>query len=311
MSKKLVSLFVAALLILSMATAAVADETSVTITDMHGREIVLTEPVTRIVALTPADCEILCAIGCEDTLVGRGKYCDYPESILELPALATGDNLNVEEILALEPQVVLMSDMNQTDEQVKLLEENGVQVVISETTDIEGVYTAIRMIGALMGKDVEAEAVIADMQATFDYIASISEPSDKTIYFEVMPLEWGLWSAGTNTFMHELAGICGMQNAFADIDGWQEVSEEQVIERDPDYIVLVTGMGETAVDEVLGREGWGDMKAIQNGAVYNADSYAMTRPGPRLKDAAIDLYEFLYGVEINEADIQAAAESEN
>ena len=311
MSKKLVSLFVAALLILSMATAAVADETSVTITDMHGREIVLTEPVTRIVALTPADCEILCAIGCEDTLVGRGKYCDYPESILELPALATGDNLNVEEILALEPQVVLMSDMNQTDEQVKLLEENGVQVVISESTDIEGVYTAIRMIGALMGKDVEAEAVIADMQATFDYIASISEPSDKTIYFEVMPLEWGLWSAGTNTFMHELAGICGMQNAFADIDGWQEVSEEQVIERDPDYIVLVTGMGETAVDEVLGREGWGDMKAIQNGAVYNADSYAMTRPGPRLKDAAIDLYEFLYGVEINEADIQAAAESEN
>ena len=311
MSKKLVSLFVAALLILSMATAAVADEASVTITDMHGREIVLSEPVTRIVALTPADCEILCAIGCEDTLVGRGKYCDYPESILELPALATGDNLNVEEILALEPQVVLMSDMNQTDEQIKLLEENGVQVVISETTDIEGVYTAIRMIGALMGKDVEAEAVIADMQATFDYIASISEPSDKTIYFEVMPLEWGLWSAGTNTFMHELAGICGMQNAFADIDGWQEVSEEQVIERDPDYIVLVTGMGETAVDEVLGREGWGDMKAIQNGAVYNADSYAMTRPGPRLKDAAIYLYEFLYGVEINEADIQAAAESEN
>ena len=311
MSKKLVSLFVAALLILSMATAAVADEASVTITDMHGREIVLTEPVTRIVALTPADCEILCAIGCEDTLVGCGKYCDYPESILELPALATGDNLNVEEILALEPQVVLMSDMNQTDEQIKLLEENGVQVVISETTDIEGVYTAIRMIGALMGKDVEAEAVIADMQATFDYIASISEPSDKTIYFEVMPLEWGLWSAGTNTFMHELAGICGMQNAFADIDGWQEVSEEQVIERDPDYIVLVTGMGETAVDEVLGREGWGDMKAIQNGAVYNADSYAMTRPGPRLKDAAIDLYEFLYGVEIDEADIQAAAESEN
>lgn len=310
MSKKLVSLFLAVLMLLSMAAVAMAEDASIAVTDMHGREIVLTEPVTRIVALTPADCEILCAIGCEDALVGRGKYCDYPESILELPALATGDNLNVEEILALEPQVVLMSDMNQTDEQVKLLEENGVQVVISETTDIEGVYTAIRMIGALMGRDAEAEAVIADMQATFEYIASVSEPSDKTIYFEVMPLEWGLWSAGANTFMHELAGICGMQNAFADIDGWQEVSEEQVIERDPDYIVLVTGMGETAVDEVLGREGWSDMKAIQNEAVYNADSYAMTRPGPRLKEAAIALYEFLYGVELDEADIQSAV-SEN
>lgn len=44
--------------------------------------------------------------------------------------------------------------------------------------------------------------------------------------------------------MHELAELCGMQNAFADIEGWQSVSQEQAIERNPDYIVLVTGMGE-------------------------------------------------------------------
>ncbi len=306
MSKKLVSLFLVVLMMFGMTTAVTAEEAPVTLTDMHGREISLARPATRIVALTPADCEILCAIGCENRLVGRGKYCDYPQSILELPALETGDALNVEEILALEPQVVVMSDMNQTDEQVKLLEENGVKVVVSETTGIEGVYTAIRMIGKLVAQEAEAEAVISDMQATFEYIASLTEKSDKTIYFEVMPLEWGLWSAGTNTFMHELAGICGMENAFADIEGWQAVSEEQVIERDPDYIVLVTGMGETAVDEVLGRKGWSDMKAIQNAAIYNADSNAMTRPGPRLKDAAIGLYEFLYGVELDETDIPSA-----
>lgn len=300
MSKKLVSLILALLMLFSMTTVW-AEDTSITITDMHDREITLSEPATRIVALTPADCEILCAIGCEDALVGRGKYCDYPETILELPALETGDNMNIEEILALEPQVVLMSDMNQTDEQVQLLEQNGVQVVVSETTDIEGVYAAIRMIGALMGKDAEAEGVIADMKATFDDIAAKSEKTEKTIYFEVMPLEWGLWSAGTNTFMHEIAEICGMKNAFADIDGWQAISEEQVIERDPDYIVLVTGMGETAVDEVMNRAGWEDMKAIKNGKVYNADSYAMTRPGPRLKEAAIDLYNFLNDIETEEA----------
>ena len=306
MSKKLVSLLLAVLMILSMTSFAVAEDAAITVTDMHGREIVLNEAVTRIVALSPSDCEILCAIGCEEMLVGRGKYCDYPESILTLPELATGENLNVEEILALEPQVVLMSDMNQTDEQVQQLEENGVKVVVSQSTDIEGVYTAIRMISTLMGKQAEGEAVIADMTATFDYISSLCEESDKTIYFEVMPLEWGLWTAGDKTFMHELAHICGMENAFADITDWQAISQEQVIERDPDYIVLVTGMGETAVDEVLGREGWGDMKAIKAGAVYNADSYAMTRPAPRLAEAAINLYEFLYGVELDESAIPTA-----
>ena len=105
-----------------------------------------------------------------------------------------------------------------------------------------------------------------------------------------------MWSAGTNTFMHELVEICGKKNAFADIDGWQQVSQEQVIERDPDYIMLVTGMGETAVDEVLGRAGWEDMKAIKNKAVHNADSYAMTRPAPRLMEAVVELYNFLNGI---------------
>lgn len=296
MSKKLVSLFLVVLMLFS-ATVATAEETSITVVDMYDREIVLTEPADRIVALTPADCEILCALGCEDLLVGRGAYCDYPESILELPVLETGDNTNIEEILALDPQVVLMSDMNQSEEQVQMLEANGVKVVVSTTTDIAGVYSAIRMIGALVGKDAEAEALVADMQAAFDDIAAQSVENDKTVYFEVSPLEWGLWSAGANTFMDELAGICGLKNAFADVDGWQAVSEEQVIARNPDYIVLVTGMGETAVDEVLNREGWGDMDAIRNGRVYNADSYEMTRPGPRLKDAAIHLYQFLNDAE--------------
>lgn len=295
MSKKLVSLFLALLMMFSMATV-MAESNTITITDMFGREVVLEGPITRIVALEPSDCEILCSLGCEDALVGRGKYCDYPASILELPAVQSGANTNLEEILALNPQVVVMSDMAHTEEQVNLLEQNGVKVIGIDADSIAEVYEAIRLLGLVMGKDAEAEALVTDMQATFDDIAAKCEKSDKTIYFEVMPLEWGLWSAGTGTFMHELAEICGMQNAFADIEGWQAISQEQVIERNPDYIVLVTGMGETAVDEVLGREGWGDMDAIKNAEVYNADSYALTRPGPRLKDAVIDLYNFLYDV---------------
>ena len=153
MSKKLFALL---FVMLMLCGAALAD--GITVTDMHGREIALDQPATRIVALTPSDCEILCAIGCEDALVGRGKYCDYPESISALPVVQSGAETNIEEILALDPQVVLMSDMSQTEEQAKLLEQNGVKVVISDANDIAGVYTAIRMIGALMAKDDAAEA---------------------------------------------------------------------------------------------------------------------------------------------------------
>ena len=294
MSKKTISLFLAVLMLFGAVAA--AEEAAFTVTDSFGREVTLEGPVHRVVATEPSDCEILYALGCGDALVGRGAYCDYPADVLTLPAVQSGADINLEEILALEPQVVIMSDMAHTKEIVDQLEKNGVKVICTEADSIQEVYDTIRLIGRVMGKNNEAEQLVGNMQSTFADIASKSKKTDETIYFEVMPLEWGLWSAGTNTFMHELAEICGMKNAFADIEGWQQVSQEQVIERNPDYIVLVTGMGETAVDEVMGRAGWSDIKAIKNGKVYNADSYALTRPAPRLMDAALDLYNFLNGI---------------
>ena len=297
MTKKLVSLFLALVMALSL-TAAFAESTAVTVTDMAGREIALDAPATKVVALTASDCEILAALGAEDTLVGRGEYCDYPESILEVPAVQSGADTNLEQIIALEPQVVIMAKMAQTEEQVAALEEAGIRVVVSDAQDIEGVYTAIRLIGALVGRNDEAEAMVADMQSAFADIAAKSENTGKTVYFEVSPLQWGLWTAGKGTFMDELATLCGLTNAFADVEGWAEISEEQVLERDPDYIVTISmyyGEGPTPVEEIKSRAGWDALKAVQNDAIFNADSNEVSRPGPRLKDAAEALYTFVTG----------------
>lgn len=299
MSKKLVALFLAALMLISCLPA-LAEDTAITVTDMHGREITLTEPATRIVAMQPSDCEILCAIGCEDAIVGRGLYVDYPASILEVPVVQSGAATNVEEILALQPQVVLMNSMSQSEEQVQQLEQNGVKVVVSTTSNIESVYTAITLIGKLMGKDAEAEAVIADMQATFDEIKAKVSGETKKVYFEISPPPY-LYTAGSSSYMNELAEICGVKNIFADQeDAWLMISEEQVIERNPDYIVLITGMGSAGIEEIMTREGWGDINAIKNQKVFNDDDSCMARPSPRLKDAAIELFNFIYEIEAEE-----------
>ena len=297
MTKKLVSLFLALVMALSL-TAAFAESSAVVVTDMADREITLDAPATKVVALTASDCEIIAALGAEDTLVGRGEYCDYPESVLDVPAVQSGADTNLEQIIALEPQVVIMAKMAQTEEQVAALEAAGIRVVVSDAQDIEGVYTAIRLIGALVGRSDEAEALAADMQSTFADIAAKSENTGKTVYFEVSPLQWGLWTAGKGTFMDELATMCGLTNAFADVEGWAEISEEQVLERDPDYIVTISmyyGEGPTPVEEIKSRAGWDTLKAVQNDAIFNADSNEVSRPGPRLKDAAEALYTFVTG----------------
>ena len=306
MSKKVVSMFLAAMMLLFVCLAG-AEGGGLTVTDMTGREIKLDGTAKKIVALTASDVEIIYALGAGDLLVGRGEYCDYPAEALEKPMVKSGSETNLEEILALEPDVVIMATMAQTVDQVEALEKAGVKVIVSDAQNLEGVYTAIGLIGQIVGKDEEAAALVKQMQETFDAIRAKAEDSGKTVYFEVSPLEWGLWAAGKNTFMDELAGICGLRNAFADVEGWGAVSEEQVFEKDPDYIVTTSmywGEGPTPVEEILGREGWQEMKAVKDAQVFNAESNAISRPGPRLKDAAIELYNFING--IAEEEVPAA-----
>ena len=277
--------------------AAESSTNPISVTDMTGRMVTLDGPASRVVALTASDCEILYALGAGDTLVGRGEYCDYPAEVFDVPSVQSGSETNIEEILALEPQVLFMGTMAQTEEQVKALEDAGVKVVVSEATDINGVYDSIKIIGALMGKDAEAEALVTGMQDSFSELSShAAENEGKSVYFEVSPLEWGLWSAGKNTFMDEVAQILGLKNIFDDMDGWCEVSEEAVLERNPDYIVTISmyfGEGPTPEEEIASRAGWENVTAVQNGAILNLPNNELSRPVPRLVDGAQMLEDFI------------------
>ena len=271
---------------------------TVTLTDMTGREITLDATAERVVALTAADCEILYALGAGDLLVGRGEYCDYPAEVLDVPSVQSGYETNIEQIIALEPQVLLMSTMAQTEEQVQQLEAAGIHVVVSDAQDIEGTYTAINMIGTLTGKQAEAASIVESMQKTFDEIKANAGDGTKTVYFEVSPLQYGLWTAGSSTFMDEIANMLGLTNCFADVTGWGEISEEQVLERNPDYIVTISmyyGEGPTPEEEILSRTGWENVTAVKDGKILNLQNNELSRPGPRLADGAKAMYDFVYG----------------
>ena len=284
------------MIIAACAMTAFASAEEISITDMMGREVKLSAPAQRIVALTAADCEILYAIGAGEYLVGRGEYCDYPDAVLDVPSVQSGYETNVEQIIALHPDVLLMSAMDQTADQVAQLENAGIRVVVSDADDIAGTYQAISMIGALMGREAEADAVIASMQETFDQVKR--ENSGKTIYFEVSPLQYGLWTAGAGTFMNEIAEMIGLTNCFSDVNGWAEISEEQVLSRNPDYIVTISmyyGEGPTPTEEIMARAGWENVTAVKNGAILNLANNELSRPANRLADGAQMLYDFVYG----------------
>ena len=293
---KTLAILVAAMMLLSFASFAAAEDTSFTVTDMSGREITFDKPVEKAVALTASDCEIIFALGAGDILVGRGEYCDYPAEVFEIPSVQSGYDTNIEQIIDLEPEVLFMSTMAQTEEQVAQLEAAGIKVVVSDAQDIEGTYTAISMIGEILGKTEEAQEVIDGMKAVFEEIQANKLDGTKTIYFEVSPLQWGLWTAGTGTFMNEIAEMMGLKNCFEDVAGWAAISEEQVLERNPDFILTITmyyGEGPTPEEEIMGRAGWANVTAVKNGDILNLVDNELSRPAPRLAEGAQMLFDFV------------------
>ena len=153
--------------------------------------------------------------------------------------------------------------------------------------------------GKALGKEDKASALVEEMKTCFADIAAKSEgDGTKTVYFEVSPLQYGLWTAGKGTFMNEIAEMIGLKNCFDDVEGWASISEEQVLERNPDYIVTITmyfGEGPTPTEELLARPGWENVTAIKNAAILNLVDNELSRPSPRLMQGAQMMYDFVYG----------------
>jgi iron complex transport system substrate-binding protein len=267
--------------------------------DMGGREVKLAVPAKRLIALQPADCEILFSIGAGVLLVGRGAYAAYPEEVLAVPSVQSGFETNLEQIIALKPDAVVMATMNQREEDVKKLEEAGIAVIISDAQTIEQAYSVIQLLGRITGYEDNARKIVREMKASFAALKEkVGDRRGGSIYFEVSPLEYGLWAAGSGTFMDEIGQLLNLNNAFADIQGWKSISEEQVIARSPDIIVttaMYSGAGPTPIEEMLARPNWGAVKAISEKKVFQAAADAITQPGPRLVQAAEALYHFVYG----------------
>lgn len=196
----IVSFVLLVLLILTLAACDASSnkdkQTFVQVKDLSGRTVTFTEPIKRIVTVAASDAEVVCALGGADLIVGRGTYCDYPAEVKCIQDIGSGSTMSVESIVALKPDCVFMSKMDTTIEQVNALESAGIKVVSNQPDTIEQTYQYIDIIGKVIGKTSEANGLIDNMRTRFEELSnkakSNSKLNNKTIYFEVSPLEYGL-----------------------------------------------------------------------------------------------------------------------
>jgi iron complex transport system substrate-binding protein len=277
----------------------VSTNKSYKVIDSRGKEITFEKAPEKIISLLPSDTEIIYALGVGDKLIAVDTYSNYPEDAKKKQQLDSGSKMNIEAIIGLKPDLVILGQMAQNVDQFKQLEDAGIKVIVTQAGNIADTYKIIEMIGKTLNRGAKAIEIINGMEKDFATInGQVKNNPPKKVYIEISPLQYKLWSCGKGTFQDELLTLVGATNIFSDISSWKEVSEEQVISRNPEIIITTVGpMYGIAdpIDEIKGRANWKKIDAVKNGKIFVTDSDAIQRPGPRLAIAAKDLVKIIYG----------------
>ena len=262
-----------------------------TITDFAGRKVTIEKEPERIVSLAPSITETLFYIGAGDKLVGVTNYADFPPAVKNITRVGGyGKYANLEKIAALKPDLIIADDFSLSI--LKKLEEIA-PVIIVAPKNLSGVYRQVELLGKVTNREEGALMVVADMKATVAYVESTVQGKPRPKVFFILSYYNGYWTAGNGTFINDLIRLAGGQNVFGDIKGWGVASEEQIVARNPEVIIISPNAGVKPEDLCKGP--LASVDAVKNGRVYMlSDENLVVRPGPRIVLGLEEIAELLH-----------------
>lgn len=249
----------------------------VTETDATGTEVTVDAEPERVVTLSPSAAQTMWEIGAKEKVVGVSQHASYLEGADERANVSgSGQNfVNAEKVVDLEPDLVLAPDVI-PDDTVATLREAGLTVYkFGFAGSVEDVYTQTKLTGRLVGECDGASETVAHMQ---DRISTVEETVEGQESPRVLYVFFG-YTAGEGTFIDEIITTAGGTNVAteAGIEGYQQISEETVVEQDPEWIVLNSD-GPTVPQSAA----YNATTAVQQGQTVVVDANYVSQPGPRI-----------------------------
>jgi iron complex transport system substrate-binding protein len=257
---------------------------------------------SRIVCLTEETTETLYLLGEGDRVVGVSGYTVRPPEARQKPRVSAFIHARYEKIEALEPDLILGFSDLQGDIAADLIK-RGYPVMVFNQRSVTEILQMIRVVGALVGRGAEADALASRLEADLDSIraAGAAFPRRPRVYFE----EWDDPLISGIRWVEELVEIAGGETIFPELRQKKLgkdriVSADAVIDRQPDVIVASWCGKAVRVPKIAGRAGWSDIPAVRNNHIHEIKSSYILQPGPAaLTDGVRQLHQILARVAEN------------
>ena len=279
----------AALLLLAGATSADATEP-------------LADP-SRLVTIGGSITEIVYALGAGDQIVGRDTTSTYPPEAAAKPDIGYMRQLSPEGVLSINPSAIITIEGAGPPQTMDVLKQAEVEMaVVPEDYSRDGILAKVEMVGALIGKEAEAEALADDIKARLDPLLAANEarPEEerKSALF-ILSLNGGkVMASGTDTAANGMIEAAGLDNAVGDFPGYKALSDEAIIEAAPDVIILMdesAGSRAPTNDDIAANPALSLTPAGEAMAIYRIDPVGMLNFGPRFAENLAALTTEIYG----------------
>lgn len=259
-----------------------------TMKDDLGRDVRLPEKVTRAVSLAPSITEMVFAAGAGDRLVGVTSYCDHPAAAKNIQKIGDTQSPNIEAIIAVRPEVILVSTASQLEAFASALEGQSAAVFVLDIRGLGDVADRLRRLGQIFSSGERAELAAIEFE---NRIAAVKRrPRAKRPARVLLQIsEADLFTIGRDSFITELIERAGGMSVTADIPGgYPKLSKETALALDPEVIIL-----SDSPDNLKPNDALRNSAAVRSGRVYRVNADILSRPGPRLADALEQLAALL------------------
>ena len=258
----------------------------------------------RIISICPSNTELLGFLGAEHLLVGIDDFSDWPKHVLSLPKLGPDLSIRMDELEALQPDLVLASlSVPGMEKNVDELIKRKIPHLVMDPQSLEEIGEDLLEVGKAAG--IDAAPVHAEFLAVIEEIKrrSANVESRPSLYWEWWPKP--IFTPGRVNWLTQISQMTGGTNLFEDIDSASiQTDWEDIRKRDPDYILLAwVGIMTSKVKPALVRKrpGSEEMKGIEQIHIMEEELYC--RPSPRLIEGALKLGKLIHPELYNDMEL--------
>ena len=248
--------------------------------DDDGIEHTFDQPVMRIVSLMPHATELLFEVGAGEHVVGAVKYSDYPEAAKSIARVGGYSALNIEAIVALEPDLLIAWPEGNRNRELERLKALGLPILVSDPREFEDIANALAVYGKITGKDKQAAIALNKFNKKLTYLRNTYSKQEKvSVFYQV----WNapLMTQNGNTFISRAIELCGGNNIFSDLPMTNpQVSIESILVQDP-QVIVASGMGQARPEWLDDWRQYTTLQAVQKNNLFHILPELFQRPTSR------------------------------